>query len=133
MKGKILIVDDDADLRSVLRQILEDMGEVIEASNGPEALALLKREKPLLMLLDVSMPGMGGLAVLEAARQIEPMLPIVMLTGEPDLKIAKDALEGGAASYVTKPFDADVLLAEVSRLTGAEGDDRSTLPWRVRT
>jgi DNA-binding NtrC family response regulator len=117
MPPKILVVDDDPDLRHSIRCALEAVCEVLEASNGPDALA---------------MPEMGGLAVLRAAREISPALAVIMLTGEMDLEIAREALENGARSYVTKPFDVDTLRAEVKRLIEPskkeEGEDR---PWRI--
>jgi FixJ family two-component response regulator len=68
------------------------------------------------MLLDVSMPEMGGLAVLEAARALDPRLAVVMLTGESDLGVARKALDLGARSFITKPFDVEVVLDELRRL-----------------
>lgn len=130
----MLIVDDDADIRRVLRGLLSPMGTVIEASSGAEALALVRDEKPPLMLLDVSMPAMDGLTVLTDALSIDPKLIVVMLTGEMDLNTARRALEAGARAYVTKPFDPSTLCSDVRRLAGldAAGDDSPGRPWRVR-
>jgi DNA-binding NtrC family response regulator len=128
---KILIVDDDEDLRRMLCGALSPVGEVIEASNGLDALCLLQREKPRLMLLDMVMPEMGGLEVLAAARRIEPSTPVVMLTGDDDMDSAVTALDRGARAYITKPFDPAYLRDEVARLiqpSAKEGD----APWQVR-
>ncbi|MDD5304383.1 MAG: response regulator [Elusimicrobia bacterium] len=128
---KILVVDDDADLRISLAAVLSPRFEVLEASNGEEALAVLKRERPCLALLDVSMPGMSGLEVLAAAKAADPALVVVMLTSQQDIEIASKALNLGASEYVTKPFDADYIRAEVARLTGAPEEPSNEKPWRV--
>jgi DNA-binding response OmpR family regulator len=135
MGKKILIVDDDADMRRVVRGILEPLGEILEASNGKDGLRLIATERPALMLLDVAMPDLGGLDILKAARFLDPGLTIVMLTGETGLESAKRALDDGASAYITKPFDADVLRDEIRRLIlGVEGVDAASegRPWSVR-
>lgn len=135
MPRKLLIVDDDADLRKVLRGILEPLCEVLEAANGLDALRLVREAKPRLMLLDVSMPGMDGLTVLEDALSIDPKLTVVMLTGDTDLLVARRALEGGARTYITKPFDPKSLGLEVKRLLDAASPDPKRgggRPWRVQ-
>ncbi len=137
MSATILVVDDDAEMREVLRRVLASFGSVLEASNGKDGLRLVSDGKPDLMLLDVVMPGMDGLEVLKAARALAPGLPVVMLTGGSDLTTAKSALDDGASAYITKPFDSDALCAEVRRLiasAAASGEKRtpSGRPWRVR-
>jgi DNA-binding NtrC family response regulator len=135
MARRILIVDDDAELRGLLRGLLAPLGEIFEAGDGPDALRAVRAEKPQLMLLDVALPGMDGLAVLEDALSIDPKLTVVMLTGDADLHVARRALEGGAREYITKPFDPKTLIGEVSRLlAAAERDEQSRgdRPWRTR-
>lgn len=139
MAEKILIVDDDPDMLTVLRWALAAVGEVLEACEGRAALRLVENEKPRLILLDVAMPGMGGIEVLRAARLLDPTIIIVMLTGLCDIGVAKEALDCGARAYVTKPFDGNYLRAEVQRLletakpqAAAEAEDESGRPWRVR-
>lgn len=129
--AKILVVDDDPDMRRMLRWILTPLGRVFEAADGVEALRALKDEKPALMLLDVTMPGVDGLVVLERARAAAPHLVVVMLTGLEDLAVARTALELGARSYITKPFDPEVLRCEILRLTGGEPPQDFGPPWRV--
>lgn len=130
MEHKILVVDDDDDIRFVLVSVLAPLGEVLEASGGEAALRLLKDEKPAIMLLDVSMPQMSGLAVLKAARMRAPSLIVMMLTAESSLSIAKIALERGARSYVTKPFDPEALREEVGRHLGLAVPPPYR-PWRM--
>lgn len=129
---RILVVDDDADMRRVVRMILEPLGRIIEASNGEDALRLVADEKPGLMVLDVMMAGMDGLAVVRAARLLDAALPIVMLTGGSDMETAKRALDDGARAYFTKPFDADGLLGEVRRLLNGADGAANGRPWDVR-
>ncbi|MBI3549081.1 MAG: response regulator [Elusimicrobia bacterium] len=135
MPPKILIVDDDADLRKTLVLLLEKSFQVCEAGEGKSALEAVKRERPRLMILDECMPGMDGLAVLRAARDIDPELTVVMLTGENEMGIAMKALEMGAAMYVTKPYEAEYLREQVERLVtaGARASDGgdNPRPWRV--
>jgi DNA-binding response OmpR family regulator len=136
MRRKILVVDDDADMRQILLCALDPLADVLEAADGHEALRKLKAERPRLMLLDVAMPEMDGLEVLKAARDFDPNLVVVMLTGESDLTVAKRTLDLGARSYVTKPFDAEVVYAEIQRLLDDMSRDRSAAPyrpWRVAT
>lgn len=129
---KILVVDDDADMRKMLCGVLEPLGTVIAAADGAEALRALETEKPALMLLDVTMPGESGLSVLLKARAAAPHVVVVMLTGETDLFIARTALEQGARAYITKPFEPEAIRAEVRRLTGGDADAPSgDPPWRV--
>ena len=127
----ILIVDDDEDLRRMLRGALYPVCEVIEASNGLDALCLLQRQKPRLVLLDMMMPEMGGLEVLSAARRAEPSIPVVMLTGDSDVDSAVTALERGASAYITKPFDPAYLRDEVARLLRPPPRDGAP-PWQMR-
>jgi DNA-binding NtrC family response regulator len=132
MPVKVLIVDDDVDLRGALSVILRSRFQVLEASGGLQALEILKRERPHLTLLDVSMPGMSGLEVLAAAKQLQPSLTVVMLTSQKDIETAVKALNLGAAEYVTKPFDAEFIRSEVLRLTGSETPPEDRPPWKVR-
>jgi two-component system KDP operon response regulator KdpE len=111
--GRVLLVDDEPQIRRVLRITLADEGyEVTEARNGEDALELLRTDRFDLVLLDVNMPGMGGIATCSAIRAVSDCA-ILMLTvrdseGE---KIA--ALDAGADGYVTKPFSTPELLARI--------------------
>lgn len=130
----ILIVDDDAEIRKMLLILLVGAGLLLEASNGPDALRQIESDKPWLMLLDIVMPVMGGIAVLQAAMKISPSLTVLMLTGEDDIDIAKGALGFGARAYITKPFDGPALRKEVedlkAKVTGV-GGPAPYRPWRL--
>lgn len=132
MDRKVLIVDDDANVRQALLLVLQPVCDALEASNGLDALRLIKKWKPDLVLLDVSMPEMGGLGILRAALERDPALAVVMLSGHGDLRVARRALEEGARAYMTKPFDAHELRDEVARLLDAmSAPPASGRPWRV--
>lgn len=132
MPQKLLIVDDDPDMRQSLRCALEALCDVVEAASGPEALRMIRDERPRALLLDIAMPDMDGLEVLKAARELCPALAIVMLTGEMSLEVARQALECGARSYVTKPFDTETLRAEIRRLLETPKEEGEIeRPWRV--
>jgi two-component system KDP operon response regulator KdpE len=111
--ASILVVDDEPQIRRVMRTTLASHGYVIrEATSGEEAVEAVRKERPDLILLDVNMPGIGGI---EAAREIREMsdAPIIMLTvrnAERDKVIALDA---GADDYVVKPFGIEELLARI--------------------
>lgn len=134
MAHKILIVDDDSDTRRILRYVLSPVAAVLEASSGADALAQIKAEKPRLVMLDLVMPGIGGLEVLEAGLKLFPNMTVVMLTGQSDVGVAKAALDKGARAYITKPIDPQRLREVVEDMLGTDstdaGDDRRK-PWRV--
>ena len=132
MGPKVLVVDDEADVRQILLLVLERVCDASEASNGFDALRLIKSERPSLVLLDVAMPEIDGLEVLRTARLIDPELVVVMLTGESDLAVAQRALESGARSYMTKPFEAKTLRDEIQRLLEDLAAPRAPYrPWRM--
>ncbi|MGE5308634.1 MAG: response regulator [Deltaproteobacteria bacterium] len=107
MSDKILLVDDDKDFRTEMRYFLEDY-EVTEASNGTEALNILKRPNEIdLVILDVVMPGLNGTDVLKEVRKIAPEVGIIILTGFSSKTVAIDALKGRADDYLEKPIDPE--------------------------
>jgi two-component system KDP operon response regulator KdpE len=113
-QGTVLIVDDERSIRLSLRTILSSIGfTIIEAGRGEEALALVRTAHFDAVLLDINMPGMGGVEVCRIMRKSSPVLPIVMLTvqGNEDRKV--DAFEAGADDYITKPFHLGELTARL--------------------
>ncbi|MDA8131833.1 MAG: response regulator [Elusimicrobia bacterium] len=137
MAHKILIVDDEENILLVVKQALAGHCEVLTAANGQAALEVILRDKPDFVFLDISMPGMSGVAVLEKIRGL-PARPVVwMLTGDEDLEMAAFTLKGGASGYLTKPFDVDRLRAVVFNALqdlekGGEDDGSGDKPWRVK-
>jgi len=111
--SKILVVDDEPQIRRVMRTTLASRGYMIlEARSGEQALEIMQGERPDLVILDVNMPGMGGL---EACREIrrDSNVPIVMLTVRNTEKDKVRALDAGADDYVVKPFGIEELLARI--------------------
>jgi two-component system nitrogen regulation response regulator NtrX len=111
----ILIIDDEEGIRNVLGDILKDEGfAVLRAPDGNEALRLLKTELVDLVLLDVWMPGTGGLDVLKAIRDEFTDLPVVMVSGHANVDLAVKAIKFGAWDFVEKPLSIDKTLAVVA-------------------
>lgn len=134
MPPKILIVDDDADTRRMLRFLLEPLAAVIEAEGGAAALRKIESDRPQVVLLDLVMPEVGGLEVLDYGMRRDPNLKVVMLTGQSDIAVARRALEKGARAFITKPIDPERLLEVIADLLspgGGNGDPASRKPWRV--
>lgn len=126
--AKILVVDDEAQIRRALASILATRGyEMIAASDGTEALNLAIDQNPDLVILDLAMPGMGGLAVCRDLRTwyTAPILILSVRGSEAD-KVA--ALDMGADDYVTKPFSAGELLARVRALLRRASGQAASLP-----
>lgn len=107
---QILIVDDDPSIRKLLALFFERKGfEILQASSGEEAIGIVKQGKVLMVLLDVTMPGMDGLITLKMIKEINPAIGVVMATGIQDEAIAQQATQLGAYAYVMKPFDMQYL------------------------
>ena len=114
----ILLVDDHALVRAGLKRLLStlDLGDILEAADGREALAMLRLATPDLVILDLNLPGLGGLELLR--RMIHAGAgPILVLSMHAEPLYAKRALDAGAAGYVTKNASPDELLTAVRRVT----------------
>jgi two-component system, OmpR family, KDP operon response regulator KdpE len=113
-KLRILAVDDEPPIRRFLRTSLSAQGyDVLEAEDGPSALAMLRRNAVDLVVLDLGLPGMDGLDVIAQLREQGNSVPIVVLSSRTDEAGKVKALDLGADDYVTKPFGIDELLARV--------------------
>ena len=127
MAGKIMIVDDEEDVRETLRLQLESGNyNVIEAENGEEAIKLLRSEDNLtncgLILCDIRMPKINGIEYIEYLKQQAPGIPVVVITGYPDTELAVGLMSKGVKDYLVKPVDSDKLMKVVNKLV-AEGKD----------
>jgi DNA-binding response OmpR family regulator len=121
-RASVLVIDDDADIRGLLRQLLERAGyEVAEGSNGRDGLRTLYATSPDLVLLDVSMPELDGWQTLERIRDVSDV-PVVMLTARAAELEKVRGLKAGADDYVTKPFGRQELLARVEAHLRRAGD-----------
>ena len=111
---RILVVDDESAIRRALRPPLVELGfQVGEASRGEEALQMLRAAVYDAVLLDVNMPGIGGVETLRRIRAFAPRLPILMLTVRDQEEEKVEALDLGADDYVTKPFSTRELIARI--------------------
>ncbi len=112
--AKILIVDDEKSIRNTLREILEyENYEVEEAADGKEAMDFLKKGKYDLVLLDIKMPKMDGMEVLDKSLAQNPDLPIIMISGHATIESAVEAVQKGAFDFITKPPDLNRLLITI--------------------
>ncbi|MEM9600396.1 MAG: response regulator, partial [Pseudomonadota bacterium] len=114
----ILIVEDEADIRSLIAGILQDEGhETREASTSDEALAAVRARAPTLVILDVWLKGssMDGIELLDVLKQSSPHLPVIIISGHGTVETAVSAIRKGAYDYIVKPFKADKLIVTVTR------------------
>jgi two-component system KDP operon response regulator KdpE len=111
---RILLVDDESSIRRALRPPLMELGfQVVEASRGEEALQALRGATFDVVLLDINMPGIGGIATLERIRASLPRLPVIILSVRDGEEEKVEALDLGADDYVTKPFSTRELIARI--------------------
>lgn len=118
-KQRVLIVDDEPGVRESVRMVLKERYDCVPRATGEEALELLKEETADVVLLDIIMPGMDGLEVLERIRELSRPPQVIMLTATKTVKSAVQAMKLGAFDYVTKPFDVDELALLVERAVQA--------------
>ena len=124
MEKKLLIVDDEAHIRMLLEQSLEDLEDegvvILQASNGQEALDIIRKEQPQLVFLDVMMPMMNGIEVCRTVKKELGMdqVYIVLLTAKGQEADRQHGLDVGADQYLTKPFDPDALLSLAEEVMG---------------
>ncbi len=120
---RILIADDHPIFRAGLKEILikqPDIESVGEAEDGLKALALARKERWDLILLDITMPGKDGLEVLQELRRGRPKLPILILSAHPEDQMALRLLKAGAAGYLTKDRAPEVLLTAIRKILSGE-------------
>jgi len=116
-EAAILVVDDDAPIRRMLDRTLSAEGYVVEtAADGGEALAAVERSAPDLLVLDVAMPGVDGLAVSRRLRAKGLAVPVLLLTARDSVRDRVAGLDAGADDYLVKPFATEELLARVRAL-----------------
>ena len=116
MAPKILIVDDEEGIRFSLRGILEDEGyEVEDAQSGEEGLKKFSVSPPGLVFLDIWLPGMDGLAVLEAMREASPDIPVVMISGHGNIETAVSAIKKGAFDFIEKPLSLEKVVITAAK------------------
>ena len=114
-KKKILIVDDEDSVRYSFRKLFREPGcEILEAPNGLEALSVIKKEKPDLVLMDIEMPGLSGLDAIQRIKATNPQLPVIIITAFGTSERVIAAMKYGAFEYLEKPFDVARLKAVIT-------------------
>jgi FixJ family two-component response regulator/AraC-like DNA-binding protein len=109
----VLIVDDDAGIREALRFALDEHYTVLDAPHGRSGVGIVRTERVDLVLLDILMPEVDGLEILQELKALDPDLPVIMMTAVKTVRTTVAAMKLGAADYVTKPFQEDELLASI--------------------
>jgi CheY-like chemotaxis protein len=102
---RLLIVDDNSVVQDILKQFFDGRYTTEVASNASQALSLIVRRAPDVILLDVKMPGLDGLSLMKSLRQTGVKVPIFVMTGYDSMDVAQEARTAGAAGYLPKPFD----------------------------
>lgn len=126
--GKILIIDDENNVRDVIKLHLGQAGfnHILEASNGEEGIKILKREDNMisigLILCDVRMPKVNGIETIDYLKQQAPGIPIVVITGYPDTELAVSFLKKGVKDYLVKPVEKEKLLEVVEKIVAVGKD-----------
>jgi DNA-binding response OmpR family regulator len=127
-RARVLVIDDDGDIRALVAGLLDRAGyEVNEASDGRDGLRAVFSDRPDLVLLDVTMPGLDGWATLERIRELTDV-PVLMLTARSDELEKVRGLKAGADDYMTKPFGRQELLARVEALLRRKRSAQDDLP-----
>lgn len=114
--GRVLLVDDQPELRRLFRRNLSKAGhEVVEAWNGRAAIELAQQSRFDVVISDVRMPDMSGMALLKALYELDVDLPVVLVSGSPDPETEREAVTYGAFAYLMKPVAFDVMRENASR------------------
>ena len=115
MNYKILVVDDDLTIRSLLKKVLKGEGHaVVSAMSGEEGVELAEKESPDLALLDIELPGIDGIETLKQIIKLDPDIAAIMITAEGSIQTAVAAMKAGARNYIAKPFNTDELRLLIS-------------------
>jgi two-component system response regulator (stage 0 sporulation protein F) len=116
MKGKILIVDDQFGIRILLNEVLQKEGyETFQAANGVQALEIVTKNPPDLVLLDMKIPGMDGIEILKRMKVIDQDIRVIIMTAYGELDMIQEAKDLGALTHFAKPFDIDEIRDAVKK------------------
>jgi len=118
---RVLIVDDDPRIVQLLTEHFKQTYTVETAMSGGEALSIVRRARPDVVVLDVMLPGMSGIHVLKELKRTDPTIPVIVVTGTDSLAIANEAVRSGATTYLRKPFDLRELDQRVAEIIANAG------------
>lgn len=125
MQHKILVVDDEEEVRNTIKLQLKGTGlEVVEAADGKKGIETLDAENALTVdaiLCDVRMPNINGIEAVAYFRREYPSIPVIVLTGYPDVKLAVDFMKEGVVEYLVKPVEKEKLVAAVMKAVRQRG------------
>ena len=118
LKGKVLVVDDEAHIRKFVIQLVKELGEpvILQAANGEEALKIYERERPALVLLDVNMPRVDGIETLRRLKLFDPNCVVVMLTSLVNRQTVEACLHLGAVAYLRKDNPPDDMTIRLQKI-----------------
>ena len=113
---KILVIDDEEPTLAMFRLFLEAYGyKVLTAENGAKGLEIFRKEKPSIVLTDIKMPGIDGLAVLQQIKEIDPAAEVIVISGHGEMDLAKQALNLNAVDFINKPNSKEALDAALKK------------------
>ena len=117
---RVLIVDDAAFMRMMIKDILEKNGfEVVgEASNGIKAVEMYKKEKPEVVTMDITMPDMDGIEAVKQIKEFDPAAKVIMCSAMGQQSMGMEAIRAGARDFIVKPFQADRVLEAIKKTIG---------------
>jgi DNA-binding NtrC family response regulator len=130
-KVRLLIIDDQPEIRGVLRGMLGESYDCVAAASAEEALVLLQREEFDLVISDINLGGMSGLEMIPRLRAIAPDTVVMMISGEQTIESAIEALRVGAYDYITKPFDLFQVETAVRRASNTARCSRQNVFTRI--
>ncbi len=115
-KNKILIIDDEDNIRNLLKSILSDFGDVYEAEFGKKGMSIFQSESPNLVLLDIMLPDTSGVELLQQIRDKDKNVKIIMITAYETIKSVIDIMDIKISGYITKPFVIKEVREKISKL-----------------
>ncbi|NHM30116.1 response regulator [Neobacillus terrae] len=125
MSEKVLIVDDQFGIRILLNEVFQKEGyKTFQAANGLQALDIVKKHAPDLVLLDMKIPGMDGIEILKRMKVIDPDIRVIIMTAYGELDMIQEAKDLGAITHFAKPFDIDDIRAAVRNNLAAKSDTK---------
>ena len=120
MSGKVLIADDAAFMRMMIKDILLSNGYEIagEANNGLKAVELYKKERPDIVMMDITMPEMDGITAVKEIRKYDPSAKVVMCSALGQQSMVMEAIQSGAKDFIVKPFQPDRVIEALKKVLG---------------
>lgn len=116
MGKKILIIDDEENIRNLLKSMLYDYGKIYEADFGKKGMLLFQQEKPDIILLDIMLPDTSGVELLQQIREKDKNVKIIMITAYETIKSVIDIMDIEISGYITKPFVVKDVIQNISKI-----------------